>query len=81
MDADAGSVVDRGTPKGSVRRTGVQGLDAVEAHNHLDISDPESDGQTRPCLWPHGGYLTNDVISTNGGEVALNTHHYMVFPC
>ena len=50
MDADVGSVADRGTPKGSVNRTGVQELGAGEVHNHLDIFDPEPGGQTRPFL-------------------------------
>jgi len=81
VDADVGSVADRGTPKGSVNRTGVQELDAGEAHNHLGISDPESGGQTRPFLLHHGGYLTKDKISTNRVEVASNTHHYKVFSC
>jgi len=50
VDADVGSVADRGTPKGSVNRTGVQELGAGEVHNHLDIFDPEPGGQTRPFL-------------------------------
>ena len=58
MDADVGSVVDRDTPKGSMCRTEDQEPDADEVHDHLDIYGPDSDGQTRPCLWPHGGYLT-----------------------
>ena len=81
MDADAGSVVDLGTRKGLVRRTEGRGPGVDEAHDHWGICDPESDGQTRPCPWLHGGYLTNDIISTNGGEVASSTHHYKVFSC
>ena len=81
MDADAGFVVGRGTRKSSVRRTEAQEPDVDEVHNHSDICGPESDGQIRPYLWPLGGYLTNDMISTNGGEVASNTNHYKVFSC
>jgi len=42
-DEDAGSV-GQGTRKGSLHGTGAQELNDDEVHNHLDISDPESDG-------------------------------------
>ena len=52
--------MDRDTPKGSVCRTEDQEPDADEVHDHLDIHGPDSNGQTRPCLWPR--WLPNKTI-------------------
>ena len=58
VDVDVGSVLDGDTRNGSVCSAEDQGPDGDEVHDYLGIYGPEPDGQTRPCRWPHGGYLT-----------------------
>jgi len=51
-------------------RTVVQESGDYIGHNHFDTFDPESDGQARPYLCPHGCYLTN-TLSASIKEILL----------